>query len=255
MSSQAKFDELAVDYDLYRPRYPDDLVDAALGPRRRHLKVVDAGAGTGISLEWVLPNLIEPEVHAIDISTGMVRAGQQKFPQAVWQVGRVEDVLFTLDSIDLIVAGQSYQWFDRKAFLKSARKALRSGGRLVVVQNNRDHAHSAFLSAYEDLLEEKSPGYSRSYRQIDIVQELSEGFDVPLEEVRTEGTVWNQRMLIGEFVGMSSSSTQAQRAVESVGSDFLTDVRRLAESYASAGRVKVVYHTELFVIEAPEKRA
>jgi len=251
MTSPAKFDDLATDYDLYRPRYPTQLADIALGPRRSRLKVVDAGAGTGISLEWVLPKLHEPEVHAIDISSGMVRAGQQKFPHVLWHVGRVEEALASLDEVDLIVAGQSYQWFDRPAFLESAKQALRRGGRLVVVQNNRDHLHSAFLSAYEDLLEDRSPGYRRSYRQIDIAHELAQGFTVPLDDVRTEETSWEQKMLVDEFVGMSSSSTQAQRAVASVGPEFLIDVRQLAEAYATAGKVNIAYRTELFIAESP----
>lgn len=52
MSRNAAFDDLAGQYDRYRPRYPASLADAAIGDRRSDLTLVDAGAGTGISLEW-----------------------------------------------------------------------------------------------------------------------------------------------------------------------------------------------------------
>lgn len=251
MSNSAKFDYLAANYDRYRPRYPSQLLDSALGSRRDHLVVVDAGAGTGLSLEWILPALQDPKVHAIDISSGMVRVGQQKFPRVNWHVGSVEQVLASLNDVDLIVAGQSYQWFDRPSFLESAKQSLRKGGRLVVVQNNRDHIHSSFLLAYEELLEEKSPGYNRNYRKIDVTEEIAHGFSVSCGAVHSYEVVWEQQMFVDEFVGMSSSSTQVQRAVTSRGDTFLTDVRQLAESYASAGVVEVAYRTEMFVVEAP----
>ncbi|WP_159803283.1 class I SAM-dependent methyltransferase [Arthrobacter zhaoguopingii] len=249
MPDGAKFDGLADDYDRYRPRYPSDLLDTALGMTRHNLRVVDAGAGTGISLEWVLPALVGPEVYAIDISRDMVEAGKRKFPGLNWMVGRIEDVLSTVTDVDLIIAGQAYQWFDRPAFLQAARKVLRAGGRVIVVQNNRDHSRSPFLSAYEGLLEERSPGYSRRYRDIDVAQELADGFDVGLDAVIRAESRWNQAMTVDSFVGMASSSTQAQRAVAAVGPVFLKEVHALVESYAVDGVVVFPYHTELFVIQ------
>ncbi len=249
MTPNGAFDDLATEYDRYRPRYPAQLAEAAIGPRRNRLKVVDAGAGTGICLEWLLPPLHEPEVHAIDISAGMARAGQEKFPSVTWHVGQVEEILPTIGEVDLIVAGQAYQWFDRPAFLAAAAGALHHGGRLAVVQNNRDHASSATLSAYEGLLEAKSPGYTRGYRQIDIARELAEGLGVPETEVLAETADWAQQMAVADFVGMSSRSTQVQRAIKAVGLGFLEDVRRLAQSHATDGQVSIAYRTELFVAE------
>ncbi len=247
----APFDNLADEYDRYRPRYPERLAEVAVGPKRSDVKLVDAGVGTGISLEWVLPLLHDPQVHAIDISTGMVNAGKQKFPHVTWHVGRIEEILPSLGEIDLIVAGQAYQWFDRPSFLAAAAAALRPGGRLAVVQNNRDHANSAFLSAYEDLLEAKSPGYTRKYRQLDIAGEIAEGLGVGLAEVIVATEDWIREMPVADFVGMSASSTQVQRAIKAVGPAFLDDVRRLAKEHASNGNVPIAYHTELFVGELP----
>lgn len=251
MTDPARFDGLADDYDRCRPRYPEVVLTRiveGLGPRPR---MVDAGAGTGIVLEGLLPLLTDPSVHAFDLSADMVAVGEDKFPHVRWAVGRVEELLGSVQDIDLVVAGQAYQWFDRPAFLTSARAALRSGGRLAVVQNNRRHADSVFLSAYEDLLELRSPGYRRTYRNLDIAEELAAGFAPELDAVQVSDCDWVRHMPVGDFVGMSMSSTQAQRAVADVGPVFIDEVRALAARHAEDGVVGVAYRTELVMVHAP----
>jgi SAM-dependent methyltransferase len=195
-----------------------------LGPRPR---IVDVRTGTGIVLEGLLPLLTDPSVHAFDLSADMVALGEDKFPAVTWAAGRVEELLGSVQDLDLVVAGQAYQWFDRPAFLTSARAALRSGGRLAVVQNSRRHADSVFLSAYEDLLELRAP-VTAAPTGISIVEELAGGFAVPLDAVEVSDWDWVRPMPVGDFVGMSMSSTQAQRAVADVGPTFANEVRALA---------------------------
>jgi 2-polyprenyl-3-methyl-5-hydroxy-6-metoxy-1,4-benzoquinol methylase len=43
------FDREAEGYDLHRPRYPAEVVDAVLGPDPAGLDVLDVGCGTGIA--------------------------------------------------------------------------------------------------------------------------------------------------------------------------------------------------------------
>lgn len=177
----------------------------------------------------------------------MVDAGRSKLPHASWHLGQVEDILPAIGKVHLIIAGQAYQWFDRPAFLAAAKCALSGSGHLAVIQNNRDHANSAMLSAYEDLLEQKSPGYSRRYRVIDIQREIAEGLGLDPDDVGVFTAEWTQTMPVDDFVGMSSSSTQVQRAMQAAGDCVLNDVRELASRYGRDGQVQVPYRTELFV--------
>ncbi|GGV71567.1 class I SAM-dependent methyltransferase [Streptomyces thermoviolaceus] len=249
---QAKFDGLAGDYDRARPRYPAELFQHAVAslPADRRLTVVDAGAGTGIALEGLLPQLpAGTEVHAVDISTDMIRIGREKFPQVIWHQGTAEDHLGTwpAGSVDLVVAAQSYQWMNREAYVREAARCLNPAGVCLVVQNNRDHAAGGFASAYEDLLEELSPGYSRTYRSFDIAGELSAAF----AQVERRDCRWHQTLTVEEFVTMSSSSTQAQRAVGAVGSVFFDRVRELCARYEDDGRIRLPYVSEAFYAVRP----
>ncbi|MEU6611599.1 class I SAM-dependent methyltransferase [Streptomyces shenzhenensis] len=250
--ADASFDGLADNYDRTRPRYPSDLFRFVVDrlPEKEHPTIVDAGAGTGIALEGLLPQLpAGATVHAVDVSIDMIRIGRKKFPEVVWHEGTAETYLASRPAacVDLVVAAQSYQWMDRAAYVREAARCLGSDGVCMVVQNNRNHAAGGFAAAYEDLLEELSPDYSRLYRSFDIADELGATFS----QVERRAADWRQSLTVEEFVTMSSSSTQAQRAVAAVGPVFLSRVRELCARHEDGGRVEIPYVSEAFYAVRP----
>ncbi|MCT1616229.1 class I SAM-dependent methyltransferase [Kocuria marina] len=248
--TKQKFDGLAEEYDQSRPRYPEELWDVLTQrlPRRdKRFVMVDAGAGTGIALEGLLPRIpADSQVTAIDISSDMVRVGATKFPQVEWITTEAEPFLEGSDGLDLVVVAQAYQWMDRSRFTSAAYSALRSGGLVAIIQNNRDFEGSDFLDAYETLLEIMSPGYSRGYRSFDIRAELENIFEPG--KTGLDVATWERPMSVGDFVEMSSSSTQVQRAIAAY-PGFLEEVRNLAEQYAREGSINIVYRSELYTAE------
>ncbi len=111
-SQSEKFDGLADDYDRYRPRYPLSLFKIMLLPfkDKKHLSIVDVGAGTGIALEGIVKFLgHEHQYHAIDVSADMIKQGQRKFPFVQWSHGKAESLLPQIGKVDLVVAAQAFQ--------------------------------------------------------------------------------------------------------------------------------------------------
>ncbi|MFF4183034.1 class I SAM-dependent methyltransferase [Streptomyces sp. NPDC001691] len=245
-----KFDTLADDYDRHRPRYPAALLKELAAPLagRPRPHVVDAGAGTGIVLEGLIPVLGEDgRYEAVDLSTDMVARGRAKFPSVSWSVGPAEPFLEQARDVDLIVAAQSFQWMDRPRFLRAALGCLNPGGQLAIIQNNRDFGASSFLDAYESLLEELSPGYSRHYRAFDFAAELREAFAPGGGTVEVRTADWTTTMAADDFVGMAKSSTQVQRGIAAHGEALLDRLRDLINQHAdSDGVLRMPYHSELF---------
>lgn len=61
---------------------------------KKHLFIVNVGAGTGIALEEIVELLgNEHQYHAINVSTDMIKQGRRKFPTVQWYQGRVESLL------------------------------------------------------------------------------------------------------------------------------------------------------------------
>ena len=245
-----KFDGLANDYDRYRPRYPIELFHTMLAPLqgKKNLSIVDAGAGTGIALEHIMETLgTEHDYRAIDVSSDMIEQGKRKFPDVQWLQGQAEALIPDIGGVDLFVFAQSFQWMDRVKLLSLVSHQLHCGGVMGVIQNNRHFEASDFLRNYESLLEAMSPNYSRYYRRFDFLKEMTDAFKATLKDITLHTLDWVMPMPSDAFIGMSRSSTQAQRAIAAHGEQFLTELMMLIKRYEVNGSLEVCYRSELYM--------
>jgi SAM-dependent methyltransferase len=118
-------------YAAARPSYPADAVRFVVPPDAH--RVLDLGAGTG-KLTTVLLDL-GFEVVAVEPDDEM-RALID--PRARGLAGTAEDVPVEDGSVDAVVAGQAWHWFDAEAALASVRRVLRPGGTLGLLWNLLD---------------------------------------------------------------------------------------------------------------------
>jgi SAM-dependent methyltransferase len=128
------FGSAADRYDAYRPGYPADAVVWALG--ERPLRVADLGAGTGI-LSRLLRRLghdviaVEPDdlmrARLVDVSPGVTTL-----------VGTAEAIPLPDRSVDAVVAGQAYHWFDAARAHPEIARVLRPGGAFAAFWNDAD---------------------------------------------------------------------------------------------------------------------
>jgi SAM-dependent methyltransferase len=127
-----EFDESAVAYDRFRPRYPDAVFDDImdLGDLRSGARAVEIGAGTGIGTEALVERGLQ--VFAIEPSDGMRDLAQEKLgDRAQFCGGRFED-FSSLESSDAIVAFSAWHWVEPSVGLDLAARLLPPGGVLAV---------------------------------------------------------------------------------------------------------------------------
>lgn len=124
------FGTAAASYALGRPSYPVEAVSAVLprGARR----VLDLGAGTGKLTTTLLG--LGLEVVAVEPDEAM-RAHID--PRAEALAGTAE-ALPPLGTVDAVLVGQAWHWFDVPAALASVRGVLRPGGTLGLLWNLLD---------------------------------------------------------------------------------------------------------------------
>jgi SAM-dependent methyltransferase len=128
------FGAAAVDYDRYRPSYPPDALRWALGSDP--LRVVDLGAGTGL-LTRVLTGLGH-QVIPVEPDAAMRAQLSASGDLAEPRVGSAEAIPLRDGSVDAVVAGQSYHWFDRERAHPEIARVLRPGGVFAPIWNIRD---------------------------------------------------------------------------------------------------------------------
>jgi SAM-dependent methyltransferase len=159
-----RFSSRAENYAKYRPRYPQaviatlqkdcDLTAASL--------IADVGSGTGILTELFLRN--GNHVFAVEPNQEMRAAGErllQNYAGFHSVDGRAEATTLADCSVDFVVTGQAFHWFDRSEARREFRRILKSVGWIMVVWNEREFQTTPFLAAYEQLLQRYAKDYAR----------------------------------------------------------------------------------------------
>lgn len=130
---QRSFGPVADAYERARPSYPEDAVTWMTGTGRS--VVLELGAGTG-KLTQVL-HAAGHEVLATEPLPEMISHLAERLPvQHV--VADAEHIPLRSRSVDLVVCGQSFHWFDHDLALPEIARVLRPGGVLALAWNTYD---------------------------------------------------------------------------------------------------------------------
>jgi SAM-dependent methyltransferase len=121
-------------YDTYRPTYAPNAVRWALGIRA--LRVADLGAGTGI-LSRLLRDLGH-DVVAVEPDHRMRHRLTESSPGVEAVEGTAEAVPLGDGSVDAVVAGQAYHWFDPLRAHREIARVLRHAGVFAAFRNDAD---------------------------------------------------------------------------------------------------------------------
>jgi SAM-dependent methyltransferase len=136
MSDRLSFGAAADLYDEMRPSYPPEAVRWALG--MRPCRVVDLGAGTGI-LTRVLRDLGH-EVVPVEPDPAMRDRLARATPGVVALDGSAERIPVPDGTVDAVVAGQAYHWFEPEPAHREIARVLAPGGVFAPIWNIRDES-------------------------------------------------------------------------------------------------------------------
>lgn len=159
-----RFSSRVENYIRYRPRYPRGVIETlrsecGLVPSAM---VADVGSGAGALTEVFLSN--GNTVFAVEPNREM-REGAERLlsahPGFRSVAGRAEATTLEDHSVDFVVVGQAFHWFDLGAARREFLRILRDSGWAMVVWNEREFQTKPFLAAYDRLLERHAPDYAR----------------------------------------------------------------------------------------------
>jgi SAM-dependent methyltransferase len=128
------FGEVADLYQRGRPGWPLEAIEWLLGPAP--LDVLDLGAGTG-KLTAALLKAGHP-VTALEPLPEMRAILTESLPAATAINGRAEQLPLADRSVDAVVAGSAFHWFDREPALDEIARVLRPPGVFGLLGNRFD---------------------------------------------------------------------------------------------------------------------
>jgi SAM-dependent methyltransferase len=155
------FGSVADAYDRWRPGYPQRAIDWLVPPGAA--RVADVGAGTGKLTGSLLGRGLD--VVAVEPDPDMLAVLRARYPAAEATLAGAENLPLSDASVDAVLVGQAWHWFDQEQALAQARRVTRPGGWLGLIGNvpfprtpwqlelaqlDPDPAHRTFVDPTED---------------------------------------------------------------------------------------------------------
>jgi SAM-dependent methyltransferase len=241
-----RFTDRVAHYVKSRPGYPDALVEAL----RTEVGVVpgsivaDVGSGTGLSTAVV--RRLGGEVYAVEPNAAMREAAETRFagdPLVHSINGRAEETGLPAHSVDVVIAGQAFHWFDVAATSREFARILRPGGRVALFWNTRRSNGTPFLEGYEQLLDRFGTDYREvNHRRVNT-EVLQAFFRGPWH---TRRFTQEQPLDFDGLRGRLLSSSYVPGPEDPNFEPMLASLRALFDATAKDGLGRIVYDTELF---------
>lgn len=241
-----RFSSRVDNYLRSRPGYPPELVrllarECGLAPASA---VADIGSGTGLLSRLFLDN--GNLVYGVEPNREMRLAGEavlREYERFRSVAAAAEQTGLPAASVDFVVAGQAFHWFDHVRCREEFVRILRPGGWVVLVWNYRRHEASAFLQSYEKLLLTYCPDYpkilDRDAQQRDVVAFFG-GRPHRLECLHNHQD-FDFRGLEGRHLSQSYVAQDGENF-----EPMMRDLRALFDAHSIDGKVAFEYETRAY---------
>ncbi len=125
-----------ITYSRYRPRYPAALFERLRAYLKKDAKVVDLGAGTGLSILSLIEAGISARFVAVERDSGMLKDARAAFPNERVQFiqAAAEQTGLPPKSVDAVVIASAYHWMDRPKVDAEILRILKPGGTVQIIE-------------------------------------------------------------------------------------------------------------------------
>lgn len=245
--AKQRFSNRVADYVRYRPGYPAEilpLLQTWTGLRADHA-VADIGSGTGLLSKLFLD--FGNRVFGVEPNAEMRAAGEEflgGYPNFKSIAGSAEATTLSSSSVDVIAAGQAFHWFQMPAARDEFRRILKSGGRVLVIWNERLLNETAFLREYEALLNRFGTDYAKVSESYPRAEQMLEFYGA--NEFTSHSLPNFQKFDFDGLSGRLRSSSYAPPAGHPLFEPMMKELRRLFDAHHQGGVVRMEYRTRVY---------
>lgn len=241
-----RFSNRVENYRKYRPTYPPEIItllNSECGLNSQSV-IGDLGSGTGLFTELFLKN--GNRVFGVEPNAEMRRAGEQAlkdYPTFTSVNGTAENTTLVSQSIDFVVAGQAFHWFDRAKARVEFERVLKPGGWVVLAWNGYRIESSKMMADYQALVSRYGTDYSEVQREVVGVD--VETFFAP-GACKCARFFFRQRFDYEGLEGRLLSSSYAPEPDHPNFEAMLRDLCVLFEAHQDDGKVNFDYESEVY---------
>jgi SAM-dependent methyltransferase len=244
-----RFTDRVGNYVLYRPSYPEALIDHLAETCRigNGTCIADIGSGTGIFTKLLLGT--GATVHAVEPNAAMREAAEGILGSLAGfrsVAGTAESTGLGDHSVSLVTCAQAFHWFDPLAASLEFRRILSPAGSCALVWNTMNPTGSAFAVGYEAIKARFGTDFGRVRHENLKATTVFEDFFGNREWRRV--VFENSQVL--DFPGLKGrllSSSYAPKENDPRHEPMLDALKELFGRCEQQGQVRMEYETELYL--------
>lgn len=241
-----RFSNRVENYVKYRPHYPAEVLElfrAEMGLTPDSI-IADIGSGTGISSELFLKNGntvygVEPNAKMREAANSYLR----EFPKFHIVSGTAEATTLADHTVDIVVAGQAFHWFDPEGAKCEFRRILRQGGYVALMWNERQLDTTPFLREYEAFLIKYSKDYEVVRHDTFDTSRLGDIFE---GGIRRRSFPNSQEFDFDGIKGRLLSASYVPAEDDARFPAMVSELKSLFAKHAQNDRITVFYDTNVY---------
>lgn len=243
--STKRFSNRVSNYVKYRPHYPFEIIDFLKNETGldKSSIIADIGSGTGISSEMFLEN--GNTVYAVEPNFEMRSAAEKimkDFGGFISIEGTAENTSLGSQSVDLIIAGQAFHWFDIEKCRPEFKRILKNNGYAVLMWNDKTESDD-FMKGYFNLIKK----YGTDYEKINHanVDDTVIGKFFSPSEFKKKFFKHSHNLDYKGLEGRLLSSSYIPLEGESY-NEMINELKEMFDKYSIKGEIAMQYETVIY---------
>lgn len=246
IKSTKRFSNRVENYVKYRPHYPIEMVDFLKNECNldENTIIADIGSGTGISTKLFLDN--GNKVFGIEPNLEMRKAAEnflKSYPEFKSIDGTAENTTLENESVDMIISGQAFHWFDKEKCKTEFRRILKKDGHLILFWNEKTESNE-FMRSYYDLLKIYGTDYEKVNHSLATDDIVIGNFYSPH---KFEKKVFDYQQIL-DYKGLEGrllSSSYIPLEGENY-DKMINELKDMFEKYSENGQIAMSYDTLVY---------
>ncbi len=241
----SRFSNRVENYVKYRPHYPPGML-RLLEEKfniNKSFKVADIGSGTGISSEQFVQ--AGYDVFGVDPNPEMRMCAEEYFAgrKNYFSVnGSAEATTLDADSMDIIVAGQAFHWFDKAESRVEFERIIKSERMVFLIWNKKVNSEG-FMDLYFGLLKKYGTDYENvkhenfdSHTISDFFAPMSFEFIAMSNEQLLDYEGLKGRLLSSSYIPSEGEKYEK----------MLEELKSMYSEFNQNGIIRIDYNTEIY---------
>lgn len=247
IDSTERFTDTVKSYCAARPGYPIDVLELLIkecGLIKDNV-IADIGSGTGLLSRLFLD--YGNTVYGVEPNLAMRQAGKdylKQYSNFYTIAGRAEATLLPDQSMDFVMSGTAFHWFDPVKTKQEFYRIAKSRAWIVILWNVRDTKNSSLVRDYEQLIRCYNTDYCTSAASKWNRLEL-ENFFKPYD---MKTACFDNRQPLN-WEGLKARLLSASYSLRPGNANYATmldKLRQIFEQYQQQGIVDFLYKTKLY---------